>query len=200
MHSNKSLIDNFWPFHQSLHGHYSPRSYFPSHHHGTLGRQSASITMAPCKVHKRNTAATNVTPHCTPRSNIKHSPVVTASTQHIKQARHSSVYGKQADSWTSKNIKATGWTNKPNRCLTGVWLKCLLSGGTLSLCGQPERLRWWGYSPVTWPVPSQPGVGHRLSFLSAREASVIRKSYRGHHIWQNRGLQPRRYKKLFLKI
>lgn len=25
----------------------------------------------------------------------------------------------------------------------------LLSGGTLSLCGQPERLRWWGYRPVT---------------------------------------------------
>lgn len=129
-----------------------------------------------------------MTPHCTPRSNIEHSPVMTASRQHIQQARHSSVYRKHADSWTSKNIKATGWINKPNRCLTGVWLKCLLSGGTLSLCGQPERLRWWGYRPVTWPVPSQPGVGHRLSFLSAREASVIRKSYRGHHIWQNGGL------------
>lgn len=60
-------------------------------------------------------------------------------------------------------------------CLTGVWLKCLLSGGTLSLCGQPDRLRWCGYRPVTWPVPSQPGVGHRLSFLSARETSVGRK-------------------------
>lgn len=52
----------------------------------------------------------------------------------------------------------------------------LLSGGTLSLCGHPERLRWWGYRPVTWPVPSQPGVGHRLSFLSTREASVNWKS------------------------
>lgn len=71
-----------------------------------------------------------------------------------------------------KEHKGHGVGNKS----TAVWLKCLLSGGTLSLWGQPDRLRWWGYRPVTWPVPSQPGVGHRLSFLSAREASVREES------------------------
>lgn len=47
----------------------------------------------------------------------------------------------------------------------------LLSGGTLSLWGHPDRLRWCGYRPVTWPVPSQPGVGHLLSFFSPLEES-----------------------------
>lgn len=41
-----------------------------------------------------------------------------------------------------------------------------LSSGTLTLCGQPERLRWWGYSPVTCPVPSHPGMGHLVSLFS----------------------------------
>lgn len=67
---------------------------------------------------------------------------------------------KHAHHWTT-------WSNRVEGLVSN-----LLSGGTLSLCGQPDRLRWWGYSPVTWPVPSQPGVGHRLSFLSTREASV----------------------------
>ena len=68
-------------------------------------------------------------------------------------------------------------------CLLRVWdWQCLLSGGTLSLCGQPDRLRWCGYKPVTWPVPSQPGVGQRLSFLSAREASGDREAYAGDYI------------------
>lgn len=47
----------------------------------------------------------------------------------------------------------------------------LLSGGTRSLWGHPDRLRWCGYRPVTWPVPSQPGVGHLLSFFSPLEES-----------------------------
>ena len=46
-----------------------------------------------------------------------------------------------------------------------------LSGGILSLWGQPDRLRWCGYSPVTWPVPSQPGVGHLISRFSVLEGS-----------------------------
>lgn len=47
-----------------------------------------------------------------------------------------------------------------------------LSGGIRSLWGHPERLRWWGYNPVTWPVPSQPGVGHFTSFLSEYKTTV----------------------------
>lgn len=47
----------------------------------------------------------------------------------------------------------------------------LLSGGTLTLCGHPDKLLWCGYKPVTWPVPSQPGVGHLMSFLSVRGES-----------------------------
>lgn len=47
----------------------------------------------------------------------------------------------------------------------------LLSGGTRSLWGHPDRLRWCGYRPVTCPVPSQPGVGHLLSFFSPLEES-----------------------------
>lgn len=46
----------------------------------------------------------------------------------------------------------------------GWWYS--LSSGTLTLCGQPERLRWWGYSPVTCPVPSHPGMGHLVSLFS----------------------------------
>lgn len=59
----------------------------------------------------------------------------------------------------------------------------LLSGGTRSLWGQPDRLRWCGYSPVTWPVPSQPGVGHLLSFFSPLESEnkdVIGRSRYSH--------------------
>lgn len=37
--------------------------------------------------------------------------------------------------------------------------------------GHPDRLRWCGYSPVTCPVPSQPGVGHLISRFSALEES-----------------------------
>ena len=47
-----------------------------------------------------------------------------------------------------------------------------LSGGTRTLWGHPDRLRWWGYRPVTWPVPSHPGVGHLMSFLSVRGEST----------------------------
>lgn len=39
--------------------------------------------------------------------------------------------------------------------------------------GHPDRLRWWGYSPVTCPVPSHPGVGHLLSFFSIREEESV---------------------------
>lgn len=48
----------------------------------------------------------------------------------------------------------------------------LLSGGTRTLWGHPDRLLWCGYRPVTWPVPSQPGVGHFMSFLSVRGESA----------------------------
>jgi len=48
--------------------------------------------------------------------------------------------------------------------IAGWWYS--LSSGTLTLCGQPERLRWWGYSPVTCPVPSHPGMGHLVSLFS----------------------------------
>lgn len=71
-----------------------------------------------------------------------------------------------------ENVHVTEWPNQHGANRVDRLVSNLLSGGTLSLCGQPERLRWWGYRPVTWPVPSQPGVGHRLSFLSTREASV----------------------------
>lgn len=54
-----------------------------------------------------------------------------------------------------------------------------LSGGTLSLCGHPERLRWWGYSPVTWPVPSHPGVGHFTSFFSDLDPSMMKAEQEG---------------------
>lgn len=47
---------------------------------------------------------------------------------------------------------------------SGWWYS--LSSGTLTLWGQPERLRWWGYSPVTCPVPSHPGMGHLVSLFS----------------------------------
>lgn len=47
-----------------------------------------------------------------------------------------------------------------------------LSGGTRTLWGHPDKLLWCGYRPVTWPVPSQPGVGHFISFLSVRGESV----------------------------
>jgi len=47
---------------------------------------------------------------------------------------------------------------------SGQWYS--LSSGTLTLWGQPERLRWWGYSPVTCPVPSHPGMGHLVSLFS----------------------------------
>lgn len=144
--------------------------------------------MAPCKrSHKKCSCdpsdPSQPLPPYTYSLKYQDSLVTTASTLH--RARHNSDHRKHADRWTSKNMKATGWVNKPNQCSTGVWLKCLLSGGTLSLCGQPDRLRWWGYRPVTWPVPSQPGVGHRLSFLSAREASVSRESYWGDHTRQS---------------
>lgn len=53
-----------------------------------------------------------------------------------------------------------------------VLKKYLLSRGTLTLCGQPERLRWCGYSPVTCPVPSHPGMGHLVSLFSGLGKSV----------------------------
>lgn len=151
-----------------------------------LGWQSASKTIAPCKRSQERFSCnlSDTSLHPTPPRCVIISPTTTASTQHTERARRSSDHGKHADSRTSKNMKATGWVNKPHQCLSGVWLKRLLSGGTLSLCGQPDRLRWWGYRPVTWPVPSQPGVGHRLSFLSAREASASRKSYCGNRTQQ----------------
>ncbi len=35
----------------------------------------------------------------------------------------------------------------------------------LSLRGQPDKLLWCEYRPVTWPVPSQPSEGHLESFV-----------------------------------
>lgn len=58
---------------------------------------------------------------------------------------------------TPGQIQLLFWT-------AGWWYS--LSSGTLTLCGQPERLRWWGYSPVTCPVPSHPGMGHLVSLFS----------------------------------
>lgn len=37
------------------------------------------------------------------------------------------------------------------------------SGGAWLFIGHPDKLLWCEYKPVTWPVPSQPGVGHFTS-------------------------------------
>lgn len=61
--------------------------------------------------------------------------------------------------------RSTRYPQHRARFWTTGW-RYSLSSGTLTLCGQPERLRWWGYSPVTCPVPSHPGMGHLVSLFS----------------------------------
>lgn len=53
--------------------------------------------------------------------------------------------------------------------------------------GHPDRLRWCGYKPVTWPVPSQPGVGHLLSFFSPLEYSGSKREARDQRAAEDRG-------------
>lgn len=60
---------------------------------------------------------------------------------------------------------ATPWTSSRAR-------RHSLSRGTRTLWGHPERLRWWGYSPVTCPVPSHPGMGHLVSLFSGLGESM----------------------------
>jgi len=142
-------------------------AHFPTHHHDTRDRQSASKTTAPMQ---KVTREVQLWPPPLPLHpwNIKHS-----RTEHTHRAGHAAgIAVKHA--WFPRTSKKHG----------GFWPRRLLSGGTRSLCGQPDRLRWWGYRPVTWPVPSQPGVGHRLSFLSAREASEGREESRWSHVTQ----------------
>lgn len=47
--------------------------------------------------------------------------------------------------------------------ITLVNVSYLPSGGAWLFFGQPDKLLWWEYNPVIWPVPSQPGVGHFTS-------------------------------------
>lgn len=141
--------------------------YFPPHHHSTLGRQSSSKTIGTCK-RSRHKCSCDLAQHTfTQRYNIW--GVQSRQQVHRTQqwARHHGEHRNHAERKSGRGFNL----RHPRR------LRFLLSGGTLSLCGQPDRLRWWGYRPVTWPVPSQPGVGHRLSFLSAREASVGEESH-----------------------
>lgn len=168
MHPGKSLIDSLWPSRQSLRGHrvHITEVLFPSSS-PRLTRQAINQEAKPwphAKGHNRNAAATPLTPSRLTQQHIQcihteqtSTAVITGNMQ-IHECEHE-------EHGLSEIMQST------DRMVGN-----LLSGGTLSLCGQPDRLRWWGYRPVTWPVPSQPGVGHRLSFLSAREASVGRKS------------------------
>lgn len=55
-----------------------------------------------------------------------------------------------------------------------------LSRGTRTLWGHPERLRWWGYSPVTCPVPSHPGMGHLVSLFSGLGESAEELNWERH--------------------
>lgn len=159
---------------------YTPRRLFPHCHHSTLDSRSAK------HIHSHMQKV---------MGDVQMQPVRPLTTHPLKYqtlSNHKSKSTAHGMSQTRQPSRETCWFLNIKECQCHelgkytqhvfgwcVWLICLLSGGTLSLCGQPDRLRWWGYRPVTWPVPSQPGVGHRLSFLSAREASVGRKAHGG---------------------
>lgn len=119
MQSSKSLIDSSWLSHQSLHCHclHITKASFPTlsprhtrqaireQNHGPMQKVTIEVQLQP--VWPLTVLFTEISNAVQPRQQV-HS---------AQDEPDSSDHGKHADSWTSKNMKATGWVNN-------VWPVC----------------------------------------------------------------------------